>query len=197
MKGGGGISPDVVMDVNPLPVYVQGLWRSGVFLTFAATYVPMHNMEEPLYISNKMVNDFKDFLQEYEIEYKLPGEKYLEKLKEKLITAESLSNNKSFTDNLLFWRKSPKERLTNILESYYQKERYRQFDDEKNRKWIENGLLREMSRIVSGEESRIKAGLRVDSGFHKAVEILKDQNQYYDLLTPSDEVDDVDQAGEM
>jgi carboxyl-terminal processing protease len=197
VKGGGGITPDVEMDVNPLPVYVQGLWRSGVFLTFAATYVPMHNMEEPLHISNKVVNDFKDFLQEYEIKYKLPGEKDLEKLKEKLIENESLSNNKSFIDNLLFWRKSPKERLTYKIESYYQKERNRQFDDAKNRKWIENGLLREISRIVSGEESRIKAGLRVDSGFHKAVEILKDQNQYYDLLTPSDEVDDVDQAGEM
>ncbi len=197
VKGGGGITPDVEMDVNPLPAYVQGLWRSGVFLTFAATYVPMHNMEEPLHISNKVVNDFKDFLQEYEIKYKLPGEKDLEKLKEKLIENESLSNNKSFIDNLLFWRKSPKERLTYKIESYYQKERNRQFDDAKNRKWIENGLLREISRIVSGEESRIKAGLRVDSGFHKAVEILKDQNQYYDLLTPSEGIEDVDQVGEM
>ena len=197
VKGGGGITPDVEMDVNPLPAYVQGLWRSGVFLTFAATYVPMHNMEEPLHISNKVLNDFKDFLQEYEIKYKLPGEKDLEKLKEKLIENESLSNNKSFIDNLLFWRKSPKERLTYKIESYYQKERNRQFDDAKNRKWIENGLLREISRIVSGEESRIKAGLRVDSGFHKAVEILKDQNQYYDLLTPSEGIEDVDQVGEM
>ena len=57
--------------------------------------------------------------------------------------------------------------------------------------------MREISRIVSGEESRIKAGLRVDSGFHKAVEILKDQNQYYDLLTPSEGIEDVDQVGEM
>tara|TARA_B110000438_G_scaffold106081_1_gene104378 strand:+ start:840 stop:2597 length:1758 start_codon:yes stop_codon:yes gene_type:complete len=197
VKGGGGISPDVEMDVNPLPVYVQGLWRSGVFLTFAATYVPMHDMEEPLHISNKVVNDFKVFLQEYEIEYDLPGEKYLEKLKEKLITNKSLSNKESLLDNILFWRKSPKARLTNKIDRYYEQERNRQFDDLENRKWIENGLLREISRIVSGEKSRIKAGLNVDSGFHKAIEILRDQNQYYDLLTPSEEIDDVEQAGEM
>ena len=192
VKGGGGISPDIEMDVSPLPPYVQGLWRSGVFLTFAATYIPMNDIEEPVTISNKVMDDFKIFLSEYEIEYNLPGEKYLEKLKENLKSNELLSNNKSLLDNILFWRKSPKERLTLNLDSYYQKERNRQFADSSNRKWIRNGLLREMSRIIAGERSRIKAGLRVDTGYHKAVEILLDQNQYYDLLTPSDKLDSKD-----
>jgi carboxyl-terminal processing protease len=192
VKGGGGISPDIKMDVNPLPPYVQGLWRSGVFLTFAATYIPMNDIEDPVTISNKVIDDFKIFLSEYEIEYNLPGEKYLEKLKEDLKSNELLSINKSLLDKILFWRKSPKERLTLNLDSYYQKERNRQFSDPSNRKWIRNGLLREMSRIAIGERSRIKAGLQVDTGYHKAVEILLDQNQYYDLLTPSDQLDSKD-----
>jgi len=197
VKGGGGISPDVEMDVNPLPPYVQGLWRSGVFLTFAATYVPMNKIEEPINISNKVIDDFKIFLNEYEIEYNLPGEVELGRLKAKLFENDFLSDNKSLFDKLLFWRQSPKERLTHKIDSYYQYERNRQFDASNNRKWIKNGLLREISRIVGGEKSRIKAGLQVDSGYDKAVEILLDQNQYYDLLTPSEEIDDVDQAGEM
>ena len=197
VKGGGGISPDIVMDVNPLPPYVQGLWRSGVFLTFAATYVPMNNIEEPINISNKVINDFKIFLTEYEIEYNLPGEVELGRLKGKLLENDFLSDNKSLFDKFLFWRQSPKERLTNKIDSYYRYERNCQFDASNNRKWIENGLLREISRIVAGEKSRIKAGLQVDSEYDKAVEILLDQNQYYDLLTPSEEIDDVDQAGEM
>ena len=197
VKGGGGISPDIVMDVNPLPPYVQGLWRSGVFLTFAATYVPMNNIEEPINISNKVINDFKIFLTEYEIEYNLPGEVELGRLKAKLFENDFLSDNKSLFDKLLLWRQSPKERLTHKIDSYYQYERNRQFDASNNKKWIENGLLREISRIVAGEKSRIKAGLQVDSEYDKAVEILLDQNQYYDLLTPSEEINDVDQAGEM
>ena len=197
VKGGGGISPDVVMDVNPLPPYVQGLWRSGVFLTFAATYVPMNNIEEPINISNKVINDFKIFLAEYEIEYDLPGEVELGRLKAKLFEHDSLSGNKSLFDKILFWRQSPKERLTHKIDSYYQYERNHQFDDSNNRKWIANGLLREISRIVGGEKSRIKTGLQVDSGYDKAVEILLDQNQYYDLLVPSEGINDVDQAGEM
>jgi len=197
VKGGGGISPDIEMEINPLPVYVQGLWRTGVFLTFAATYVPMYKLEHPVYISNRVVNDFRVFLNEYEIDYKLPGEKELARLKEKMIAAETLSNNKSILGKLLFWTKSPKEKMTESIENYYQKERNRQFDDALNRKWIENGLLREMSRIVSGEEERIKAGLQVDLTYQKSVEILLDQNKYYDLLTPSEEIDDVDQAEEI
>ena len=197
VKGGGGITPDVEMDVNPLPPYVQGLWRSGVFLTFAATYVPMNNIEESINISNKVINDFKIFLTEYEIEYNLPGEVELGRLKAKLFEKEFISDNKLLLDKFLFWRKSPKERLTHKIDSYYHYERNRQFDDSNNRKWIENGLLREISRIIEGEKSRIKAGLQVDSGYHRAVEILLDQNQYYDLLTPSEKIDDLDQAGEI
>ena len=52
-----------------------------------------------------------------------------------------------------------------------------------------------MSRIVAGEKSRIKVGLKVDTGYHKAVEILLDQNQYYDLLSPLDDLESEDQAG--
>jgi len=195
VKGGGGISPDVKMDVNPLPIYVQGLWRAGVFLTFAATYVPMHDLKYPVEISSKVVGDFETFLNEYEIEYKLPGEKYLFRLKEILLSNDSLSDKKSLLDYVLFWRKSKKERLTRIIDKYYEKERNRQFDDNLNRKWIENGLLREMSRIVSGEEARIKAGLQVDRTYHKAVEILMDQNLYYDILAPLDGIEDDEEAG--
>jgi len=54
-----------------------------------------------------------------------------------------------------------------------------------------------MSRVVSGEEARIKAGLEVDSIYHRAIEVLLDQNQYYDLLAPSNDLDDESQVGEM
>lgn len=197
VKGGGGITPDVEMEVNPLPPFVQGLWRSGVFLTFAATYVPMKKIEKPINISNTVMNDFKAFLSEYEIEYNLTGEVELEQLKEKLLKDDFLSNNKSLLDKILFWRKSPKEQLTYDIDKYYQKERNRQFSDFNNRKWIKNGLLREMSRIVAGEKFRIKAGLQVDSGYHKAIEILSNENQYYDLLTPSKKFEGEDQSREM
>jgi hypothetical protein len=87
--------------------------------------------------------------------------------------------------------------LTGRIDNYYKKARFSQFDDIDNRKWIENGLLREMSRVVSGEEARIKAGLEVDSIYHKAIEVLLDQNQYYDLLAPSNDLDDASQVGGM
>ena len=55
---------------------------SGVFLTFAATYVPLKNITEPINISESIVNDFEEFLNDYTIEYNLPGEAELEKFLE-------------------------------------------------------------------------------------------------------------------
>ena len=197
VKGGGGINPDILVDANSLPPYVQGLWREGVFLTFAATYVPMHSIKNPFSITDKVLNDFKSFLEEYEIEYNLPGEIELKRFKNKLSENEPLSNSKTVIDRIMFWRKNPWDRLTGRIDNYYKKARFSQFDDIDNRKWIENGLLREMSRVVSGEEARIKAGLEVDSIYHRAIEVLLDQNQYYDLLAPSNDLDDESQVGEM
>ena len=197
VKGGGGINPDILMDVNSLPPYVQGLWREGVFLTFAATYVPMHSIESPFSVTDKVLNDFKSFLKEYEIEYNLPGEIELKRFKNKLVENESLSSSITFLDKIMFWRKKHHDRLTSRIDSYYKKARFSQFDDINNRKWIKNGLLREISRVVSGEEARIKSGLEVDSVYNRALEVLLDQNQYYDLLAPSNNLDDENQDGEM
>ena len=55
-----------------MPPYVQGLWKEGVFLAFAAEYVPMNNIEAPVVITDKIYKDFEIFLEDYEIGYKLP-----------------------------------------------------------------------------------------------------------------------------
>ena len=41
----------------------------------------MNNIKAPVVITDKVFRDFEIFLQEYEINYRLPGEKDLSKLK--------------------------------------------------------------------------------------------------------------------
>ena len=53
---------------------------------------------------------------------------------------------------------------------------------EENQKWIKNGLLREFSRVIYGEKERIKAGLKEDADYKKAIELLLNQNKYYKIL---------------
>ena len=58
VKGGGGITPDIEVKRNSIPPYVQGLWKAGVFLAFAAEYVPMNNIKAPVEITDKIYKEF-------------------------------------------------------------------------------------------------------------------------------------------
>ena len=188
VKGGGGITPDVEIKKTSLPPYVQGLWKEGVFLAFAADYVPKKNIIEPVVITDKIYKDFEKFLQEYEINYRLPGEKDLSKLKNALKSNEDFKKKSkpSFLSRLIFWKKplSRMGKMTAKVDEYYNKKRAGQYWDSKNIKWIKNGLLREMSLVVSGKGEKIRVSLFEDNVYQEAVDILLDSNRYYDLLEP-------------
>ena len=188
VKGGGGISPDVETEVNRFPPFIQGLWKSGAFLEFASNYVPANDIEAPIIITDDIVNNFKNFLEGYDVNYKLPGEKELEKLKEKISKEEIETDNflQSIANSLMFWKDSGINSLTHHLDDYFSQERNSQFNNLENIKWIKNGLLREMYRVLEGEKDRIRVSLFEDADYKLAVSILKDLNRYYDILTPVD-----------
>ena len=77
--------------------------------------------------------------------------------------------------------------MTAKVDEYYNKERAGQYWDSKNIKWIKNGLLREMSLVVSGKRKKIQVSLFEDNVYQEAVDILLDLNRYYDLLEPQPE----------
>ena len=188
VQGGGGITPDVDITRSPLPPYVQGLWKEGVFLAFAAEYVPMKNIDAPVVITDKIYRDFEIFLTEYEINYKLPGEKDLNKLKTALRSQDDLKkkDKPSILSKLIFWKK-PKSAITQLtvkVDKYYQNKRDGQYWDPNNVKWIKNGLLREMSLVISGAREKIRVSLIEDNVYQEAVDILLDVNRYYDIFEP-------------
>ena len=200
VKGGGGITPDVNIKRNPLPPYVQGLWKEGVFLAFAAEYVPMKNIDAPVVITDKIYRDFEIFLTEYEINYKLPGEKDLNKLKTALRSQDDLKkkDKPSILSKLIFWKK-PKSVITQLtvkVDKYYQNKRYGQYWDPNNVKWIKNGLLREMSLVISGKREQIRVSLIEDNVYQEAVDILLDINRYYDIFEPDPDAVEIEPVTE-
>ena len=200
VKGGGGITPDVEIKRTSLPPYVQGLWREGVFLTFAAEYVPMNEIESPIIITDKIYRDFEVFLKEYEINYKLPGEKDLNKLKIALRSQDDLKKitNTSILSKLMFWKKSKSAilQLTGKVDKYYQNKRNGQYWDPNNIKWVKNGLLREMSLVASGNREKIRVSLIEDNVYQAAAEILLDMNRYYDIFEPEPETVEIEPVTE-
>jgi len=189
VKGGGGITPDIEVLQKSLPSYVQGLWKAGVFLAFAAEYVPLNNIEAPIVISDKIYKDFEMFLEEYTIKYKLLGEKDLSRLKGALAKEKYLKKKSSISllSKIMFWEsdRSAQKRLTRSIDKYYDKRRSEQYWDIENKKWIENGLIREMSLVASGEREKIKVSLYEDVVYKEASKVLLDLNRYYDILEPS------------
>ena len=189
VKGGGGIIPDVEIKRLSLPPYIQGLWREGVFLAFAAEYVSMNKITAPIDITDKIYSDFEIFLNDYQIKYKLDGENYLNKLKKTLESSEDFNSNNelSILSKIFFWKKSHKslKKLTHKLDIYYKNKRDGQYWEKENIKWIKNGLLREMSLVASGEKEKIRVSLYEDNIYQGASEILLDLNQYYDIFNPS------------
>ena len=79
---GDGVNPDIITDKNRIPSYVNELWREGAFLSFAAYYYPYHpELSQGIHISNKIMADFKEFLEDYDLDYNVKGEAEFKDLK--------------------------------------------------------------------------------------------------------------------
>jgi len=190
VKGGGGITPDVTVKQLKLPSYVQGLWKEGVFLTFAADYVPRYDIKTPIIITDKIYKDFESFILDYEIKYSLPGENDLKKLKTSIKSDVASKQIKvSFLEKLIFWKTKDDQinHLTKKIDKYYDSRRSNQFWESQNIKWIKNGLLREMSLVANGEKEKIKVSLYEDNVYNEAKNILLDLNQYHDIFLPRED----------
>lgn len=199
VKGGGGIEPDIVINAEKLPPFVQALWREGLFLNFCASYDKSKVVyEDRVLITDSIVKDFISFVKEDSLDYNDYGEYYLKKLKNSLKEKNNLSvSNSNILDRLRFWRKTNTklEKLTYEFDSYYKDRKNNPLNDVENKKWIINGLEREFSRVAcntnfncyennTGSEERIRVSLFDDVVYNKAVETLLDLNAYYDILSP-------------
>ena len=182
VQGGNGIAPDILTTRNTLSPYVQELWRQGVFLSFAASYVPFNKqLELPITIDSKIMKDFKLFIKDYDLDYQLKGEKeylrFLEKMKKSPISINQYSKNiysnkqgsKDFIDK-------------DMMNNYFEQIKKVQFSLDENQIWIKNGLEREISKVLGGEKERIKASLNEDIEYKKAVELILNLKEYYTIL---------------
>ena len=182
VEGGNGIVPDIKTTRNVLSPYVQELWRQGVFLSFAASYVPFNKqLEVPINIDSKIMKDFKLFIKDYNIAYKLKGEdeylKFLEKIKKSPISINQYSKN------IYFKESGSKDFInTDMISNYFEEIKKVQFSLDENQRWIKNGLEREISKVLVGEKGRIRASLNEDREYKKAIELILDLKEYYIIL---------------
>ena len=180
VKGGGGIAPDLITSSNKISPYVQALWKENIFFSFAASYTPFHKeIQIPVEINGNILNDFKLFLNDYNLTYQLEGEKQFKKLSS-VLKKSPISIN-PYSKNISMKNNDDMSYITD-MEKYFKQLKMVQFTLPENQRWIKNGLAREISRVIGNEEERIKVSLLEDSEYRKAVEILLDLKEYYSIL---------------
>ena len=74
--------------------------------------------------------------------------------------------------------------LTDDIDKYFNEIKLFQYNDPENIKWIENGLLRELSLVLGNESEKIRVSLYNDIEYLKAVEIILDNDEYKKFIIP-------------
>ena len=180
VKGGGGITPDIITKPNKFSPYIQALWKENVFFAFAASYVPFHKeLKIPVEIDANILNDFKVFLNDYDLNYKVQGENEFKKLYKSLNNVAVSIN--PYSRNISIGKQNEIS-FMNEIEKYFNQLKMVQFSLSENQRWIKNGIAREFSRVIGSEEDRIKVSLIEDVEYHRAVDIIKNLKEYYSIL---------------
>ncbi len=173
VKGGGGITPDVLLEAEPLTPLYRTLQSGGHFFDFATSRQNNYDLTLPIQITDPMLADFRHYLYAKEIAPKFPGERDLGVFRESLAELESF----------------PGEVDLSQLESYFERRRASAFDDELAA--VRRGLTLEFSSIAGGVAARIRAALAVDPVYRRATQMLGDPVAYDSLLAPPEETADL------
>jgi carboxyl-terminal processing protease len=166
LKGGGGITPDITVDAEKLTDYARELWRQNMFYSYAIKYKSEHGqIPLPVVVDERMIEDFRVFLQQDCFLYYLKNEKQLRDLEKDLLQDEHFKN------------------LKNPFQTFYTT-----FDSlkasgfDQNLARIKRGLKSELSTLAGGLAERVKADLDEDPVVLKAISVLQDKIAYNTTL---------------
>ncbi len=164
--GGGGIVPDIHVELPIAESYVIDLRRKSMFFNFAVHYANTKTItDSSLTITDNIVNEFKNYLDEQSYHYEHPFEKQLHELKKFAV-------QENYGDNFL-------ATLEN-LDNSFKKVNNTLFD--KSRTNIKKLLKHEIASKYFGISYAVRLGLQDDPVVQKAMQIINDKNNYYELL---------------
>lgn len=170
--GGGGIKPDISVESEPFPPYVQELVRRRLFFDFVIDYVSADSSwaeEHPdLTVSDEMVAGFMEFVRTKDVSLD-QGQKGLNRIADLEDLAEKMDWGEAAQESIQQLRAAVKQewelRYSSELEPY-----------------IKSALRRELILRFRGRKAQLLEGLQEDVQLAKAIEVLADQDQYLGVL---------------
>ncbi len=165
--GGGGVTPDVILELPKLNRLELELSRKGIFFDFAIDYTSKHkHLKRGFEVTDQMLAEFKDFLREKDFHYTSKAESQLEDLEKSLREIEYNSHTEKVIGEL----------RSNVLAA-----KEKEFDNSLD--YIKMGIKREIVSKLWGEEAVYEELVeKSDKQVQRAVEILETPGEYKKLL---------------
>ena len=171
VRGGGGITPDILIENNEQYPLANAIYRDGGFFRFAQETSDQYTSFEEVSNDPDLMSKFADFIKENEIAGYVDGENELEKAKEKLVKED---NKNIFLNNAF-----------SVIENQIKKSQSAMLETEKD--FIEKMLLGWFAFYYEGDKGRYKFILQDDKAVQKSLEILLDDKLYTSILSAPEE----------
>lgn len=163
--GGGGISPDITIKRVELSPLAATLYRKQMLFNFATEYLTDSTPEQALN-DLRLLDKFKQYLDEQKFDYKIEGQAEIEALQE---IAREKELGAEFSAQL------------EVLKSAIDKMKGEEFLAEKEN--IEIYLRMEFAYRLSGAEGRVKESISGDIQIQEAIKVVKDKVWYEGVLS--------------
>jgi len=175
VNGGGGIAPDYEVEMPKTTPLVLECWRKGLFFNFAQERQHRYETYDDALVDVTILDDFKSYLDNQDIDVNTNGEKDLEKAREKILSLDStnmdLTHAFDFVETFIIDREA-------LL-----------YDEEVD--LLKRRLYLELIGIMKGSEYRVEESIKDDPVVMKAKEILQDPIGYTSSFIPDEEAETI------
>ena len=175
VNGGGGIAPDYEVEMPKVTPLVLECWRKGLFFNFAQERQHRYETYDDALVDVTILDDFKSYLDNQDIDVNTNGEKDLEKAREKILSLDStnmdLTHAFDFVETFIIDREA-------LL-----------YDEEVD--LLKRRLYLELIGIMKGSEYRVEESIKDDPVVMKAKEILQDPIGYTSSFIPDEEAETI------
>jgi carboxyl-terminal processing protease len=164
--GGGGITPDIEASNEKTTRYVGELIRKSMFFNFSLEYASEHpELADGFKVNDQILNDFFEFVENKEFDYEPAG---MEEFKD----LEKIAQEEDFYDDM----KASLGQMREKFQAVKKREKEKSIDD------IKYLLKRELIAKLKGNDDAYATSFERDATLTKAVEVLKDKDEYSRIL---------------
>lgn len=165
VKANGGISPDIEIKPEEESEIYMALYQKDMFFKFANYYLSNNPGIKSFTATDKIFNEFKEFIKSEGFEFNSEADKKIEELK-------SIAERKNYSNEYYEFLLKFKDNL--------QKEEAQEID--KTSEEIKLAIEREINKRILNEDERVKASLKNDKAVIEAIRIIKTPNEYKTIL---------------